>query len=981
MPSSRTGFIDAETILKPIREAEKANQAIAYDKYNADYYNSLIQPLPSVMDLTSRQYPDATYVSKPDVIGLKQLRPTLGGKRKKTTPASYGDGQSFVNDIYSSYYRAVRPGAASDADAKRQARFLTQKAAYETGYGDTIYAQHNYGGHEVSDGKGGVKRLQFNSMDDFTKADVKLLDKKWGNWRNAKSDDDFVTAITTDNGYGRYNAVNSDYRNTYKGMTKRVNNYLNNGRRPKAWVGAAIGAASSILGSIFSSNSQERLIREQMEEQRRLREHDNALKTAQSLTQSLNLQQDAQREYENRFRINYSNGGRRKLRDGVSITDGGYGIPIDYNTFLLRGGSHEDVNETGQTGIGLKVGGKEIEAEGGEVVQKTPTELRVFSDSIILPNGMTPAEAVEAGGNKTQIFNIQQNMNGDYGIRSKRRLRNGGCLSHPVERIKARPGLWATLKDAYNWTADQWRKFEEATTPESVKNNPYILMGDAPSPGTRGVSSAKNLAKSTMRAASKTRAYTPRKTRMPMTDYTRRYLNEEPTGVIDNTASVVSNLSRNIKNGISGALALGGAGGLGTLFAINSDRDIDYNSGTNNYNPGTPYTLDVNYNLPSESTMLVTTPYRPVDASRSMRVGFSGLPNTGAGIIADEQKSDNTIVGNLGDYWLSSNGQPVVAQQTAAAQVNVEPPIDKKDAPKSGSTSGRRRLRSRGAAPVNIGSFNVPKIESPYKSQDTGIDMEAIARDMNPYQGLSDREITSRELGFGSATAPTSGTTTPAPVDYTSNTNRFGVNFKGADWIQLGADLFSSIYSGINQANMADYIEDPVRPALLAPAKLITNYNIAPRLQTVANSRLSMLRDSDEAVSSAARNARRNQINLATNQAANELWGEKTNKEVELLNTDALNQQGIHKDNVLELNKYYRDLAEARMRRGLMRAQGRQALFSGIGDAVGNLIDQGKQRYSDQQAMAYYTALLPEEGRRWLRRNGVDFLRRGGKIS
>ena len=87
MPSSRTGFIDAETILKPIREAEKANQAIAYDKYNADYYNSLIQPLPSVMDLTSRQYPDATYVSKPNVIDLKQSRPTLGGKRKRTTPA------------------------------------------------------------------------------------------------------------------------------------------------------------------------------------------------------------------------------------------------------------------------------------------------------------------------------------------------------------------------------------------------------------------------------------------------------------------------------------------------------------------------------------------------------------------------------------------------------------------------------------------------------------------------------------------------------------------------------------------------------------------------------------------------------------------------------------------------------------------------------------------------------------------------------
>lgn len=886
MPSSRTGFIDAETILKPIREAEKANQAIAYDKYNADYYNSLIQQLPSVMDLTSRQYPDATYVSRPDVIGLKQSRPTLGGKRKKTTPASYGDGHSFVNDIYSSYYRAVRPGAASDADAKRQARFLAQKAAYETGYGDSIYARHNYGGHEVPDGKGGVRRLAFNSMDDFTKADVKLLDKKWGNWRNAKSDDDFVTAITTDNGYGRYNAVNSDYRNTYKGMTKRVNNYLNNGRRPKAWVGAAIGAASSILGSIFSSNSQERLMREQMEEQRRLREHDNALKTAQSLTQSLNLQQDAQKEYEDRFRINYKCGGRRKLANGAKITDGGpvlnlstgglyyAGDKVPYGEYVDLGPTHEERNSSGKTGTGWNINGKKIETENKEVETISPTQMKVYSNSLELPNGMTPAEYVLNGGNENYAFNVQQNMNGDYGIGNKRRLRNGGCLSRPVERIKADDGIIVI-------NGRRMKRVNYKNADGTISNKSYL----------------------------------------------------QDIGPADNGTSWWTNLKDKVNSALNSRIQAPPAKRTTT-----GTRAVNLNAQNGPFYGST-----------------INSVSNPKTVVNKQSISSSGVHNSNK--IVEEPVTQSVVSQDTGRTRQPSRGASV-SQDT-----------------------GRRRLASRGATPKIDLSFTPANVIREPDSVNTGIDMTGLERSMNPYQGLSDREITSRELGFGSATAPTSDITTPAPVDYTSNTNRFGVNFKGADWIQLGADLFSSIYSGINQANMADYIEDTVRPALLAPAKLITNYNIAPRLQTVANSRLSMLRDSDEAVNSAARNARRNQINLATNQAANELWGEKTNKEAELLNTDALNQQGVHEKNINSINDYYNRLADARMRRGLMRAQGRQALFSGIGDAVGNLIDQGKQRYSDQQAMAYYTALLPEEGRRWLKRNGVDFLRRGGKIS
>ena len=239
-------------------KAEAAKQALS--KYNAESFKPIIV-----------EQPDATFVAPTGNINEqvpKSKRTIINGSR--TPVKSYtGKQKEFVNDIYNSYYRNLIAGGSNPVDAKRQARHLAQKSAYETGYGQSIYARHNYGGHEVPDGKGGVRKLTFTSMDDYTKADIKLLDRKWKPWRNAKNEDEFVTAITTDYGKGRYNAVNSNYRNTYKGMSKRMNSYLNMrcggaAKRPKAWVGAVIGAASSLLGSILNANAQEKQLEEQI---------------------------------------------------------------------------------------------------------------------------------------------------------------------------------------------------------------------------------------------------------------------------------------------------------------------------------------------------------------------------------------------------------------------------------------------------------------------------------------------------------------------------------------------------------------------------------------------------------------------------------------------------------------------------------------------------------------------------------------------
>lgn len=175
------------------------------------------------------------------------------------------------------------------------------------------------------------------------------------------------------------------------------------GGRKKCWIGAAIGAATSIAGSLFGNSAQKR----EMRRQQSIRDWQDATQEAANMTSVLNNSRDYQEDYLRQFRT-AARLGKTLGAKSIYITDGGDATKIGNNTYLLRGGSHEDVNETGQTGIGINIGGNEVEAEGGEVAQKKNGALRIFSAQPILGNGMSPAQAILRGYNKDSVFSQQQ---------------------------------------------------------------------------------------------------------------------------------------------------------------------------------------------------------------------------------------------------------------------------------------------------------------------------------------------------------------------------------------------------------------------------------------------------------------------------------------------------------------------------------------------------------------------------------------------
>lgn len=194
------------------------------------------------------------------------------------------------------------------------------------------------------------------------------------------------------------------------------------GQRPQALIGAIIGLAST-AASLYSNwknrQAQIQTNNDNIAAQNAEIERQNQLASANNQANSLNNYYAAEEMRKRNLEqdLIYACGGKKSLRAAtgakVKITDGGVAIPIGNGNFLLRGSSHNQVNESGHTGIGMKVGKRTIEAEGGEVIRPTRKSLLIYSRRLPLANGLTPAQSVLAGYSPQDVFAAQQQENGN----------------------------------------------------------------------------------------------------------------------------------------------------------------------------------------------------------------------------------------------------------------------------------------------------------------------------------------------------------------------------------------------------------------------------------------------------------------------------------------------------------------------------------------------------------------------------------------
>ena len=200
---------------------------------------------------------------------------------------------------------------------------------------------------------------------------------------------------------------------------KRINE-----QRPKAFTGTAISVGTSIVSGIIGNRKKKKA--EQAERLRQERLQNLQDNQALASAQNENMMSEEERS---QFLSQYlSKGGKVRTfphkGTELRIVEGGTAIPIKKDSFLLKGRKHN----TG--GIVIDVGKTGVEAEGDEVVQITPKQLKVFSAQPIL-NGNSPAELVQKGAEPSKVFNAQEefkdknNLNDD-GTKNNSKMKNGG---------------------------------------------------------------------------------------------------------------------------------------------------------------------------------------------------------------------------------------------------------------------------------------------------------------------------------------------------------------------------------------------------------------------------------------------------------------------------------------------------------------------------------------------------------------------------
>lgn len=192
-----------------------------------------------------------------------------------------------------------------------------------------------------------------------------------------------------------------------------------NNRRPKAFIGAAISVGTQLIGGIIGGAKKRKAEKAAQLEQERQAKLQAAQQQAAYMTENAENDANVYKDIRNQL---MKNGGNIPRKGVVPlVAEGGTAIPIKKDSFLLKGRKHNN------GGIVIGKGKNSIEAEGDEVVQITPKQLRVFSAQPIL-NGNSPAELVQKGAKPSKVFDAQErfkdrnNLNDD-GTKKKRNMR------------------------------------------------------------------------------------------------------------------------------------------------------------------------------------------------------------------------------------------------------------------------------------------------------------------------------------------------------------------------------------------------------------------------------------------------------------------------------------------------------------------------------------------------------------------------------
>lgn len=686
------------------------------------------------------------------------------------------------------------------------------------------------------------------------------------------------------------------------------------GGRKKCWIGAAIGAATSIAGSLFGNSAQKR----EMRRQQSIRDWQDATQEAANMTSVLNNSRDYQEDYLRQFRT-AARLGKTLGAKGIYITDGGNATKISNNTYLLRGGSHEDVNETGQTGIGINVGGNEVEAEGGEVAQKKNGALRIFSAQPILGNGMSPAQAILRGYNKDSVFSQQQ------AFKKRNGLKDDGSAKY---------GFGGDIKSIWNFIRSNRSPIDNiaALATAYQKLNPNSNYNKQKGKFKGG----------TFRGAGAGGTWT--------NDYKSNKGFDNFNDAYDDA------VEHNAKTFIFGNKR------YNTLKENNPIREIN-NRAVGSWRDSvvtkdrTGYGKDFGPIKGGASLIpIITETYTPKRIKHKLGGGLTSK-DRGSSKRPYPSVSSKDFAGGGRSYPIPTKADAVDALRLAGlhGRSDVRSKVySKYPSLRKKSLLGSSNHPVKSMRPKALGGMYIP-----FNKRYTSI-YDAPDYDSN-YNGgnvLGNGEVT--------VTAKRIKPTFMKPnndainiINHPANEtpyipqrhNRNRTIFSGGDYLGLGIDTLAALSTGLVNYNTAGKYTLPDRAPIIQASKLPTTYNVNPEIEEVKRYRDRLTGQTfNNTSSSVAAINRSSAINLDALSNLSKLWATKENEENKMLTEDAKNQQTVAAQNAQ--NELARQSEIARIKNEAIQAKG-DALnvgLSGLSQAWTNFWTAGRTAYEDDQA-------------------------------
>lgn len=776
-------------------------------------------------------------------------------------------------------------------------------------------------------------------------------------------------------------------------MTKKCNRLR--GERPKAFWGALVGGAMNLIGSAISSKSQARAIRRQIEAQKEAARSQLELANNSNLASTLNSYATATRSYNNEdaYNLKYRLGGNKRLGiNRIYITDGGNATKIGNDTYLLRGGSHDDVNETGQTGIGINVGGNEVEAEGGEVAQKKNGALRIFSAQPILGNGMSPAQAILKGYNKDKVFNAQQAFKRRNGLKD-----DGGKAKWSIGWFDSLFGndnpKKKTVPNQQNLVDNKANDVWGSPDNKYPGLRPKAIIGGswkAPVYNTNNYRVSNRMRRQIATWEGSDFAGQNRKFKgdaigakerelRRIMGRTYNYLNDNQrdslnsiyyNSRVDTFKNAFDKWFRNLNNAVdrgderafNNSLA-----GIRQSMTVGENRKgmsglAKRRAWERNWF-GNPIPMDSNETKAILKQQAEARMVQPTDNTRVIiKPEYIEVPApVGHGVIPVDNPDPNLLQGNIKDNLINM-GNKFRLGQRCGGSTRMRKALGGESRP----VKGMRRKLAWG------------DVTYPYRRNNNFdywdiIDQEQKVNDkggISPWTTSNKYDVkvpyaitkSTPTIPYTSqVSTPTSGVSENKTIP-TYIGNKSGMIIRDADWYGLGADLVSSIGGSILGSgayknldfnyNLPNFVEE-------SPVALNTTYHNEAQKSNVErnrlNSRNSILRNT---MSGSTAVGRMQGVNTNALYQLNQLADEKTNKETELMNQNLLNEQQVRARNAAARNQYYNTVAsiknaaiQAKNEAELAKGQILSGTLQGIGNSFQNLINQGRQNYDDTQAM------------------------------